>query len=293
MTDFPALRAEWEAALGGRRAAMRDALGFWTPILDGWAAWSGGALPPLGWSAEECRERWERGVALLAEAPPSIPREALEDLLGPAMERLALAAPRAVDGLRRFAAGWDAGQIGPEDLFPGDGKQGVGLLQDRLDIEPAIAGFLAHAGLRPVLEEYFEGARPLPDGIWSPGACPWCGGLPGYGDYGEDGRRRLSCHLCGGSWFAPRLGCPFCENQQSRDLVRLAGEEMMEEGYFIEACRACHGYLKGVDRRQRWDAGSPLVEDWGSPHLDVYARREGYWRGTPSLPQLLSLDSAS
>ncbi len=81
MTDFPALRAEWEAALGGRRAAMRDALGFWTPILDGWAAWSGGALPPLGWSVEECRERWERGVALLAEAPPSIPREALEDLL--------------------------------------------------------------------------------------------------------------------------------------------------------------------------------------------------------------------
>ena len=61
----------------------------------------------------------------------------------------------------------------------------------------------------------------------------------------------------------------------------------MDEGYFIEACRACHGYLKGVDRRQRWNAGSPLVEDWGSPHLDLHAAREGYWRSTPSLAHLL------
>jgi hypothetical protein len=50
--------------------------------------------------------------------------------------------------------------------------------------------------------------------------------------------------------------------------------------------------LKGVDRRQRWNAGPPLVEDWGSPHLDVYAAREGYWRSTPSLAHLVTEDPA-
>lgn len=92
--------------------------------------------------------------------------------------------------------------------------------------------------------------------------------------------------VCGGAWIAARLRCPFCESWNSRDLVRLVAEEL-DEGYFIEACRACQGYLKGVDRRQRWNAGAPLVEDWGSPHLDLYAAREGYWRSTPSLAHLL------
>ena len=39
-----------------------------------------------------------------------------------------------------------------------------------------------------------------------------------------DGRRRLSCALCGGAWIAPRLRCPFCEAWNSRDLVRLVAE---------------------------------------------------------------------
>jgi hypothetical protein len=43
-----------------------------------------------------------------------------------------------------------------------------------------------------------------------------------------------------------------------------------------------------VDRRQRWNAGEPLLEDWASPHLDLYATREGYWRPTPSLVHLVA-----
>lgn len=291
MPDFPALRAEWEEVLG-RRGAMRDSLGFWTPILDGWVAWAGGATPPLAWSGEACRERWERGVSLLVEATPDIPREAVENLLGPMIERLAVVGPAVADGLERFAQAWDAGEIGPHDLLPGSGKDGPAGLQDRVGLDAPILGFLAHAGLRPALEEHFEGVRGVPDGVWSPGVCPWCGGLPAYGDLVEDGRRRLSCHLCGGSWIAPRLRCPFCENWQSNDLVRLVAEGM-EAGHFIEACRACQGYLKGVDRRERWNAASPLVEDWSTPHLDLYAAREGYWRPTPSLAQLGAPDSTS
>src|SRR5262249_31398610 len=119
-----------------------------------------------------------------------------------------------------------------------------------------------------------------------------CGGFPAYGDLTEDGRRRLFCPLCGGLWTAPRLRCPFCDSWDSRDLIRLVAEGG-EEGYFIEACGRCGGYLKGVDRRQRWNASSPQIEDWGSPHLDAYAAEREDWRPTPGLTHPPSRDCAA
>ena len=44
--------------------------------------------------------------------------------------------------------------------------------------------------------------------------------------------------------------------------------------------------MKELDRRLRWNAGAALVEDWGSPHLDLIARRQEYWRPIPTLIQL-------
>ncbi len=286
MPDYSALMGDWHALLA-RRAALSEPLGFWTAVLEGWAGWKPPAvLTPLTWTAEECRRRWKRALPLLTEAAPSIPAASVEELLGPIMERLAADGPEAVAALRRFAEAWDQGQIDVATLLPRPERDAVASLQERFALGSALGAFLPLAGLRPALETYFENVRDLPDGVWTRGACPWCGGAAAYGDLVEDGRRRLSCHLCGGAWIAARLRCPFCDSWNSRDLVRLVAEEL-EEGYFIEACRACRGYLKGVDRRQRWNAGPPLVEDWGSPHLDVYAAREGYWRSTPSLAHLL------
>jgi FdhE protein len=269
---------------------MGDALALWTPVLEGWAGWQDPGVEPSKWSAEECRERWDRGVPLLAESAPIITPESLEDLLGPLMERLAASGPDDALALGRFAEAWDAGRIGPASLFPASGKDAAALLLEETGLSAHLVGFLAHAGLRPALEVFFSSVRALPEGAWDRGFCPWCGGLPSYGDLLEDGRRRLSCHLCGGAWTAARLRCPFCQAWQSGDMVRLVGGGA-EEGYFIEACLACRGYLKGVDRRERWNAASALVEDWASPHLDYYAAREGYWRATPSLAQLLPPES--
>src|ERR1700675_2258670 len=293
MPDSAGLCAEWQEMLT-RRPAMGDALALWTSVLDGWRSWEDAEVTPLEWSAEECLERWKSGVPLLAEAALDIAPESLEDLLGPVMERLAAAGPDDALALGRFAEAWDAGRIGPAALFPASGKDAAAALQPAALQEEAglpahLAGFLAHAGVRPALETFFSLIRALPEGGWDRGFCPWCGGLPSYGDLLEDGRRRLSCHLCGGAWTAARLRCPFCQAWQSGDMVRLVGGGV-EEGYFVEACLACRGYLKGVDRRERWNAASPLVEDWASPHLDYYAAREGYWRSTPSLAQLLPPD---
>lgn len=288
MPDYTGLRAEWQEMLA-RRRAMGDALALWTSVLDGWHSWDDPGVIPPTWGAQECRERWERGVPLLAEAAPAIAPVSLEELLGPLMERLAAAGPDDALALGRFAAAWDAGTIGPASLFPTSGKDAAAALQEEVGLPAHLVGFLAHAGLRPALETFFSRVRTLPEGSWDRGFCPWCGGLPSYGDLLEDGRRRLSCHLCGGAWTAARLRCPFCQAWQSGDMVRLVAEGA-EEGYFVEACLSCRGYLKGVDRRERWNAASPLVEDWASPHLDYYAAREGYWRGTPSLAQLLPPD---
>ena len=285
MPDYAALCAEWQEMLA-RRSAMGESLALWTSVLEGWRDWKDSGVAPLTWSPEECLERWERGVALLAEASPVISPESLEELLGPLMERLAAAGPDEAEMLQRFAAAWDDGRIGAASLFPTSGKDGAAVLSEEVGMPSHIAGFLAHAGLRPALEIFFSHVRVLPEGIWERGFCPWCGGLPSYVDLLEDGRRRLSCHLCGGAWRAPRLRCPFCQAWQSGDMVRLVAEGS-EEGYFVEACLACRGYLKGVDRRERWNAVSPLVEDWASPHVDYYATREGYWRATPTLVQLL------
>jgi FdhE protein len=285
--DYTLLMADWEALLA-RRAALREPLRFWTAILDGWATWKPPApLVPLSLAPEECRARWNRGESLMARSAPTIPSESVEDLGGRVLARRAAEGPAAAASLRRFAAEWDEGRVDVTTLLPAPDREPVAGLQERFGLGTRLGAFLAPAALRPALETYFEEVRELPDGAWERGGCPWCGGAPAYGeDLVEDGRRRLSCHLCGGAWIAARLRCPFCEIGSSRDLVRLLGEAV-EEGYFIEACRACRGYMKGVDRRQRSDAGPPLVEDWGSPDLDLYATREGYSRSTPSLAHLL------
>jgi FdhE protein len=286
MPDYSALAVEWEA-VRARRRQFQEPLGFWSAILDGWMRWKSVGGEHLDWSLDARVARWQRGVPLLAEAEPPLDREAVEDLLGPIMERLSADGPEAAEAFRRLAAAWDDGEIGPEALLPRPDRDPVAFVKERFGLDGRLAGFLGVAALRPSLETWLERTRTLPEGVWARTTCPWCGGFACYGELVEDGRRRLACALCGGLWIAPRLCCPFCQTWEAKEIVRLIAEGA-EEGYFIEACRACGGYLKGVDRRQRWDAGSALVEDWGSPHLDLYAAREGYWRPTPCLVHLIA-----
>ena len=179
MPDYSALMADWQALLA-RRPALGEPLRFWTAILEGWVGWKPPAtLLPLAWSADECRGRWERGVPLLAEARPIIPSASVEDLLGPVMERLAADGPEAVEAFRRLALAWDEGQIDASVLLPAPDRDPAAWLLDRFGLGTHLGGFLPVTALRPALEIYFEGVRALPDGIWTRGSCPWCGGAAG------------------------------------------------------------------------------------------------------------------
>ena len=269
-----------------RRPSFRDTLAIYGEILDGWARWSPPRPVALTPAPEAWRASWERGTPLVAEAARALRVADLEDLVGAAMEALARVEPGLAPALQGFATAWDRGAVGPAALLPARGRIGA---------EPANAAglgadalaFVAGASLRPALEAFFAPAREaFAEGVWSLGICPFCGGPPGFIDVVEDGRRRLACHLCGGAWSFAKLRCPFCGVDGAAHQVRLTPEEAREEGYLVSACRECRAYIKEVDRRARWNAGPALVEDWGSPHFDLIAHRQGFWRPIPSIVQL-------
>lgn len=282
--SYTELLAEWSDLLE-RRATFREALGHYAGILTAWSRWPSHRIAPLRWSVDECRERWRRGVPLLAETTPGIPSDDLDDLLSPALEFLT-AAGHDVGALRRFAEAWDDGAVEPAAFLPERGRLGSLTLEERFGLAQPCVGFLAYVTMRPILDAYFAECRPhFTEPVWSLGVCPFCGAPPGFADLVEDGRRRLSCHFCGAGWTFSRMQCPHCGSQNATDMVRYQAENK-EEGYHLTACGACHGYLKELDRRVRWNAGSALIEDWGSPHFDLTAHRKGYWRPIPTLVEV-------
>jgi hypothetical protein len=274
------LTSDWTDLIA-RRPSFRESLEPLGRVIDAWASWPGDAIAPLACTAPSARALWSRGEPLLASALPPLAAESIEPLLEPALDLLA-----GIEDAQTFVEAWDSGAIGPCALLPAHGRLGTVELQERCHLSQQAVSFLAVAGLRPALSAYLAPCRELvEDGLWDHGICPCCGAPPGFADLLEDGRRQLACHLCDTRWTFARLICPLCGNRTTADFVRLIAEGS-EEGYAITACRACRGYVKEVDRRLRWNAGPALVEDWGSPHLDLIAHRQQYWRPIPTLIQL-------
>jgi hypothetical protein len=281
MTD---LRDAWRELLE-RRQAFAASLTPYDELLEGWSAWRPPRRSPT-WSPRECREAWTSGVPLAAYASPPLDAPALEDLLGAAMEDVAAVDPSRAPALQRLAGAWDARALGPESLLPRRDGIGDGAVEAASGLDPAAVTFLAYATLRPALEAWLTGARAhFNDTDWGRGVCPFCGAPPGWVDVIEGGHRRLACHFCGGAWGFAKLRCPLCGSEGTKDLHRLQAEGE-DAGYVIAGCRACHAYLKELDRRERWNGGPPLLEDWASPHLDVVARRDGFRKPLPSLLDL-------
>jgi hypothetical protein len=280
------LRQAWSELLE-RRRALAPSLAPYTDLLDRWAL-AVPALGPRAWSAAECRECWGRGLPLAAETPPRVAAEDVEDLLGGAMEQVAALDPGRAPALHRLAGAWDAGAVTPASLLPSRGGIGDGAVEAASGLDAATVALLACATLRPALEAWLAPARRHFEGVdWGRGVCPFCGAPPGFSEVIEGGHRRLACHLCGGTWGFAKLRCPLCGVEGTEPLYRLKAEGS-DEGYVISGCRRCRGYLKELDRRDRWDGALPLLEDWATPHLDVVARREGYRKPIPSLLDLIA-----
>ncbi len=280
----PDFRDAWRDLLE-RRRAFAGSLTPYGEIVERWA--TAPAAPAHAWSAEACRRSWTRGIPLAAESAPPLEADDLEDLLGGVMEQLAALDPARAPALQRLAAAWDARAVVPASLLPSRSGIGDGTVEAATGLDAEALAVLACATLRPALESWVSGARPhLESAEWGRGVCPFCGAAPGFIDVVEGGHRRLACHFCGGAWGFAKLRCPLCGVEGTEALFRLKAEGA-DEGYVVSGCRSCRGYLKELDRRERWNGGPALLEDWSTPHLDVVARREGYRKPVPSLLDLL------
>ncbi|MCI0484782.1 MAG: formate dehydrogenase accessory protein FdhE [candidate division NC10 bacterium] len=114
------------------------------------------------------------------------------------------------------------------------------------------------------------------------GHCGICGSPPSVARLRrEDGKRLLTCGLCGTEWEFERLACPWCNSQDAAVLTILRADEA--EPRWIEACERCRGYVKTVDERRLPVGGViiPVVEETATLHLDLLAEREGYIRRLP------------
>jgi FdhE protein len=279
------LRPAWADVLARRRDLAPTLLPY-ADVLERWATATD--VRARAWSAAECHERWERGLPLTATMPPALDVDDIEELLGAIMEQLAALDPARAPALQRLAGAWDAGAVTPASLLPARDGIGNGDAEAASGLDAPAVAALACVALRPALEEWLAGARPHLEGVeWGRGVCPFCGAPPGFIDVVEGGHRRLACHFCGGAWGFAKLRCPLCGIEGTEALYRLRAEGA-DEGYVISGCRRCRGYLKELDRRERWNGGPPLLEDWSTPHLDLIARREGYDKPIPSLLDLLA-----
>jgi len=147
-----------------------------------------------------------------------------------------------------------------------------------VNIEPMVLKFLTHMSLRPSLNILKEsaGERIDKDG-WNYGYCPLCGCYPDMAYLADQGKRFLHCELCGYEWYYPRLKCPFCENDQSKELGYFVSEE--EEGFRVDFCKKCNCYIKTLDMRIIEQPAPLELENLITLHLDMLAHEQGFKAG--------------
>jgi FdhE protein len=135
--------------------------------------------------------------------------------------------------------------------------------------------FFARALFQPIAEHL--AAAPAAELAGFAGSvCPVCGGRPQVAvlrPEGDGGKRFLVCSFCLTEWEFRRILCPICGEEDHAKLPRYAAEGV--SAVRVEACDACHYYLKGVDMTVDGLA-VPLVDEVATAPLDLWAGEHGY-----------------
>jgi len=139
-----------------------------------------------------------------------------------------------------------------------------------------LIGFFLEESLRPAMELTAERfASIISKSDWAEGYCPVCGKDPKIGALKEDeGRKFLFCNQCGTEWLFRRIKCPFCGNEEQKNLSYFTVNS--DERYRVDVCDACKRYVKIVDLRNSNKEPDLDVEDIATLHLDMLANEEGY-----------------
>ena len=146
----------------------------------------------------------------------------------------------------------------------------------------ATEGFLLHAFLQPIAE-HFAANREIPALQQRLSVCPFCQRKPVCGilrPEADGAKRSLLCSFCSTEWDYRRLVCPACEQQ---DVERLPVYTAEEFPYIrIEACDACHSFIKTIDLTKDGRA-IPVVDEIASLPLTLWAQEKDYRKLQPNL----------
>jgi FdhE protein len=129
----------------------------------------------------------------------------------------------------------------------------------------------------PVLAHWAETWNDVRRGLaWEYGYCPICGSWPLLAESrGLEQLRFLRCGLCGSAWDGARFRCPFCANDDHRQLgyIHVEGEEAR---FRAATCDECRGYVKVVTTLSPLSVPQLLATDLATLHLDLIAAQRGF-----------------
>jgi len=204
--------------------------------------------------------------------------ETAETLLKRFLETLRRTGRKDEDGIKKFAQKAGQDHCWVRELYGAVlGKDNTRLttMAAEVDLDPSVLLFLTKVSLRPCFQALREAVKEiLNKSAWGHGICPLCGSPPDMAFLAATGRGFLHCSLCGEAWPYPRIKCPFCENEDRRNLGFLGVEG--EEGFGVYFCRKCLCYLKTLDMRAFEETAPFDIEYLATLHLDILAPEKGF-----------------
>ncbi len=217
---------------------------------------------------------FRNGIPLLSLCPPLIKDDDFFEVLKKVGEIIQEHYPHLTKEYQQIYAALPTDKINRELFVAKVFTPGENLLNCLPeDISPETFGFLLRHAAKPFMRKLGEITAGLYNfEEWLRGTCPLCGGRPSLSLLEkEKGRRYLYCGLCEIKWRFQRLGCPYCQKEESQFFV-IEGEEK----YRVYYCENCRGYLKTIDERKAAGEINLFWEDIRTVYLDMLALREGY-----------------
>jgi len=138
-----------------------------------------------------------------------------------------------------------------------------------------VTGSTLQSTLYPWLTTYASKLLPLIKvEVWRKQYCPVCGGSPDFAYLEkEKGERWLVCSRCDAQWPFYRLTCPYCSNQEHKDLAYFTNDKGL---YRLYVCEKCHRYIKAIDTRKTSEEVLLPLERVMTLDMDRQAVEQGY-----------------
>jgi formate dehydrogenase maturation protein FdhE len=143
-----------------------------------------------------------------------------------------------------------------------------------LAAEDAALEHVFQLAMRPFLTRSAEAIMARSDFAgWRQGVCPLCGGEPDLAVITPAADRVLICGRCAARWRFAQLMCPFCANDDRRQMTSFASRDGQ---YRLNGCDVCKRYIKAYDARHASRPVMPAVDSVATLPLDAAAIQRGY-----------------